>query len=81
MKHLKKVALGLLVVCVGLLAVVEVRHRLTYGHFIGYGWHVDVWEHKINWSRQNVETEYHASLTDLTIHTLTFEAMEFYPGL
>jgi hypothetical protein len=81
MKYFKIAALGLIVACLGLLSVVEVRHRLTYGHFIGYGWHVDVWEQKINWSRQNTEIVYHASLTDFTIHSLTFEATEFDPGL
>jgi hypothetical protein len=81
MKYLKRVALGLLVGCLGLLSVVEVRHGITYGHFVGYGWHVDVREGKLKYGRQNVHTVYQSSLTDFTIHTLTFEAMEFYPGL
>jgi len=80
MKYLNKVGLGLLVVCLGLLSVVEVRHRLKFGHFAGYGWDVDVREWKPNWSGQTA-TWYEAGLTNFTIHAVTFEVMEFSPGL
>lgn len=80
MKHVKRAFLGAAILCFGLLLVAQVWHRLVFGDFIRYGWHVDVWEQKQVSANPAGHRVYMIRVANYTLHSLTFEAIVFPPG-
>ena len=70
-----RIALGfivaLLVVCT---ATVEAHHRIKYGHWVGYGWHVDLASEKVTSGIPGVERFWYAVVTNFTLLPGSVEA-------
>jgi hypothetical protein len=64
---------------VALLVAMQGWHHLRYGHFIGYGWDVDLMKRREDLGIPGVTTTYNVRLTNLTIHSLDFEGIKL-PG-
>jgi hypothetical protein len=61
------VVAALVVVLVGGTATIEVRHRTVYGHWFGYGWHVDVLTDKAEHGRPGFEHVHYAAVTNFSL--------------
>jgi hypothetical protein len=65
------VGIGLATIIIVGVAAIEIRHRATFGHFVGYGVHADIRERSGDIGIPGIRTLYAARVSNYTLFPLS----------